>query len=55
MHVDAYFDKPLDPARLIAAIAALLAAREGAAGGPRGSAENSVAGDCGAGDVRKEA
>jgi CheY-like chemotaxis protein len=68
MHVDAYFDKPLDPARLIPAIAALLAARQGAAGG-RGDPGNAAAGgpsavesgapdragDCGAGDVREEA
>jgi len=35
MHVDAYFDKPLDPTRLIAAISGLLSARRarGASGG----------------------
>ena len=51
MHVDAYFDKPLDPTRLIAAIAGLLSARraQGASVGDSScGADNQGAADQGA-------
>ena len=38
MGVDAYFDKPLDPTRLIATIGSLLAARGSAGSGISGAA-----------------
>jgi len=53
MHVDAYFDKPLDPTRLIATIGSLLAARGSAGSGTLGAA---TSGSVDAGeDAREEA